>query len=119
MTADPPSCPCGGHELRTVAEIGDWIHGIPESPTVRDWAARSIIWTEGRCELPHDDLRSRIEIAGGITCEHALEAHAPADGVPHLINGIHRWAVAHELEITTIPVQVVYDRQESESAWAL
>ncbi|MBC6463344.1 ParB N-terminal domain-containing protein [Actinomadura sp. HBU206391] len=119
MTRDSESCPCGGHELRAVAEVGDWIHGIPGSPSVREWAARSATWTEGRCEVPREELRSRIKAAGGIACEYALEACASASGMPYLVNGVHRWAIANELKIMKVPVRMIYDTQDAASAWAL
>lgn len=104
------------HEQRTIAEIGDWIHGPPESTrTVRETAVRPDIWDKGHCELSHEELRQRIATATGIACAHALQATTLQSGTVHLDNGVHRWTVARELGIVSVPVKMV---NESEPAWA-
>lgn len=81
---------------------------------VRD-RARSGIWHDHRCVLNHDELVSLIRAAGGVNCDHALIARTLLAGGIELVDGIHRWAVAVEIGIDVVPVEMTV---ETESAWA-
>lgn len=109
---------CGCHEWRSVAKIGDWIHSLPGSRTVREASAAPDLWDEGRCELGHEELRARITLAGGIDCAHALNAYTLRTGAVHLGNGVHRWTVAVELGIPAVPVRMGYEPEVTPWAWA-
>lgn len=100
------------------AAIADWLHGNTDADLapVRAWAARADLWQPRHCLLGHDELASGIRMAGGIDCEHALEATVPVSGVIKLDDGVHRYAVAVELELATVPVRVSAE-VESPMAW--
>lgn len=55
--------------------------------------------------------------AGGITCEHALLATTYLDGHIGLNNGVHRWAVAVELGIEYVPVEMLYEQEPAWPRW--
>jgi len=52
-----------------------------------------------------------------ITCGHALDAIAPLSGEIALVNGLHRWAVADELGIGLVPVEMSTEGAGSPFAW--
>ena len=64
-----------------------------------------------------DDLRSARIIAAGHRIGHAyaLSAMTFTDGQISLDNGVHRWAVATELGIKRVPVEMNY--QSPKPAW--
>ncbi len=113
---------CGCHEWYDVAEIGDWLIGLggnlAEPVPVRQWATSARIWEPGRYEtFTHDELADLIIAAGHqILCAHALSATTYADGRIGLSNGVHRWAIADELGIARVPVDMV--RETIEPVWA-
>lgn len=114
----PQACANGcGHQLRTVEEIGDWIHTLEGKLTVREWSAKPEIWDEGHCGLSHAELRQRVELAGGIGCEHALRAITLPSRATHLSNGVHRWAIATELGVPAVPVEMRHQPVETPYAW--
>jgi hypothetical protein len=117
---EPQPCGCGTHELRDIAEIGEWTHGIlgarrSQPKTVRAITETEPIWE--RSELPRDELTARIAAAGGVSCEHALQATTLTDDSVDLANGVHRWAVCLELGITRVPVRMAYVPAEPAWGW--
>jgi hypothetical protein len=89
----------------------------PTSPKpVRDIVATESIWD--RSELSRDELTVRI-IAAGYCIGHAyaLSAMTFADGRISLDNGVHRWAIAVELRIKRVPVEMIYQSQEPTWEW--
>jgi hypothetical protein len=73
------------------------------------------IWRPGHCELTHEELTDRIQVAGGVACGYALDATMLLSGEIELTNGLHRWVVASELGIDVVPVKMRY---ETEPVWA-
>lgn len=66
----------------------------------------------------HDRLTALILAAGRrIGCDYALEARPLTDGRSELIDGVHRWAVAGELGITSVPVDMKPIMEEAPFAW--
>jgi hypothetical protein len=59
-------------------------------------------------------MTGRIRAAGGITCDYALDARTLLSGGVELADSRHRWAVADELGIGVVPVEM---RTETEPAW--
>ncbi len=55
-------------------------------------------------------------MTGGIDCEHALQATVPVTGVIKLDDGVHRYAVAVELQLAAIAVRMLAEA-ESLMAW--
>lgn len=114
------SCNC--HEWHDTAEIGGWLVGLGGSLArpvlVREWAATAGIWEPGHYErLNHDELTASIVAAGGqIDCTHAVSAITYTDQRIGLSNGVHRWAIASELGIKRMPVEMRYEAPEP--AWA-
>jgi hypothetical protein len=88
--------------------IGNWLvrPGICDPVLARIWSRSGCIWQDGRCRLGHEELTDLIRAAGGIGCEHALTARALLTGGVELVDGIHRWAVADELGIDVVPVEM-------------
>lgn len=116
----PLTCGCGTHELHDIAEIGEWTHGIlgarrSQPKTVRAIAETEPIWEWS--DLPRGELTTLIAAAGGVTCEHALQATTLADGSIDLGNGVHRWAVCAELGIKRVPVRMAHVSDEPAWAW--
>jgi hypothetical protein len=115
---DPEECDC--HEWFDLDEIGRWPHSLAggrasQPKSVRDIVATEAIWD--RSELPREELTARIIAAGHrIGYTHALSAMTFTDGRISLDNGVHRWSVAAELEISRLPVKMTY--QSPEPAWA-
>jgi hypothetical protein len=117
---------CDCHEWHEVSKIGDWTQGSGGGPLyarpAREIVATDDIWK--RSQTDHDSLVAGIRSAGGIKCEHALQATTYQDGHIGLNNGIHRWAVANELGIEWVPVEMYYEPPEAmlyevESQWTL
>jgi hypothetical protein len=110
---------CGCHGWYEVARIGDWTQGSGGgrlyARPVREIVATEDIWE--RSETDHDSLLTAIRAAGGIVCQHALEATTYLDGEIGLNNGVHRWAIADELDIYRVPVEMQYEREPAEPSW--
>ena len=118
---DPASRECDCHEWRDVDEIGEWPHSLAggrasQPKSVRDIVATEPIWDRG--ELPREELTARI-IAAGRRIDHAyaLSAMTFADGRISLDNGVHRWAVAVELGIKRVPVEMIFQPPEPGWEW--
>ena len=111
-----PMIKCNCHEWYDVAEIGDWTQGSGGEPRharpVRQIVAIDDIWK--RSDTDHETLLAGIRVAGGIACKCALMATSYIDGHIGLNNGVHRWAVAVELGIERVPVEMLH---EQESLW--
>ena len=72
--------------------------------------------TWDRSELPREELTTRIIAAGHLIGHHyALSAMTFTDGRISLDNGVHRRAVAAELGIKRVPVEMTC--QSPEPAW--
>ena len=110
---------CDCHEWHDVPKTGEWTQGSGGGPLharpVREIVGTDDIWS--RSESDHETLLTGIRAAGGITCEHALRATTYLDGHIGLNNGIHRWAIADELGITCVPVEMEYEQEESAWPW--
>ena len=117
----PASGECGCHEWHDVDEIGEWPHSLAggrasQPKSVRDIVATEAIWD--RSELSREDLTARIRAAGGrIDYTYALSAMTFADGRISLDNGVHRWAVAVELGIKRVPVEMIYESPVPAWGW--
>jgi hypothetical protein len=118
---DPISRECDCHEWRDADEISEWPHSLAggrasQPKSVRDIVATEPIWD--RSELPREELIARI-IAAGRRIDHAyaLNAMTFADGRISLDNGMHRWAVAVELGIKRVPVEMIYEPPEPTWGW--
>jgi hypothetical protein len=114
-----PECDC--HEWHDVDEIGEWPHSLAggrasHPKSVRDIVATEPIWN--RSELSHQELTARIIAAGRrIDHAHALSAMTFEDGRISLDNGVHRWAVAVELGIKRVPVEMTWVSPEPTWQW--
>lgn len=113
--------PCSCHEWHDVADIADWTQGSGGGPRharpVREIVATDDIWE--RSETDHATLTAGIREAGGITCGHALLATTYLDGHVGLNNGLHRWAVAAELGIKRVPVEMQRETEDAAPPWGL
>ena len=67
--------------------------------------------------MSHDEMVSLVRDAGGIVCEHALDATRLADGRVRLNNGLHRWVVAREIGVDLVPVEMSVEGPQSPFAW--
>jgi hypothetical protein len=109
---------CLCHEWYEVAKIGAWTQGSGGGPLrarpVREIVATDDIWE--RSETDRETLMAGIRAARGITCAYALLATTYLDGHIGLNNCVHRWAVAAELGIERVPVEMLHEEQES--VWA-
>lgn len=105
---------CACHKWHSITAIGEWIVHRAGRITVREWASRPIIWQPGQSELSREDLTAAIHAAGGIRCGYALHAMTRLWGDVELTNGVHRWAIAAELGIEAVPVQMIF---ETEPVW--
>ena len=119
--SDLASRECDCHEWHDVEEIGRWPHSLAGGRASRPKSVRDIVATEpiwDRSELPREELAARI-IAAGHRIDHAyaLSAMTFADGRISLDNGVHRWAVAVELWIKRVPVEMLYESPEPTWAW--
>ena len=120
MITDPPRrtvARCDCHEWHPVAAIGGWMvrRGGSVLVPVPDWVENGGIWRPGHCELTHEELTDRIQVAGGVGCGYALDATMLLSGEIELTNGLHRWVVASELGVDVVPVKMRY---ETEPVWA-
>jgi hypothetical protein len=112
---------CDCHEWHDVDEIGLWPHSLAggrasQPKSVRDIVATESIWD--RSELSREELTATIIAAGRcIGHAYALSAMTFADGRISLDNGVHRWAVAVELGIKRVPVEMIYQSQEPTWEW--
>lgn len=110
---------CGCHRWYGVAEIGEWTQGSGGGPLharpVREIVATDKIWE--RSETDRETLRGAIHAARGIVCEHALLATTYLDGHVGLNNGVHRWAVADELGIERVPVEMQHEHEPVWPSW--
>lgn len=94
-----------------VAEVGEWFHSLAgdrasDPKNVWEIVATEDIWA--RSELRREELTAAISMNGRrIGCAHALSAMAFLDGLISLDNGVHRWAVAVELGINCVPVDMI------------
>jgi hypothetical protein len=106
---------CDCHDWHDIREIGGLLVDRAGFKPVRGWASEADIWQLGNCELSREELFSLIRATGGIRCEPALQATTRLSGEIDLSNGVHCWAVAAELGIRAVPVQMIY---ETEPVWA-
>jgi hypothetical protein len=112
---------CDCHQWRDVDEIGEWPHSLAggrasQPKSVRDIVATEPIWDNS--ELTREELTARIITAGRrIDHAYALSAMTFADGRISLDNGVHRWAVAVELGIKRVPVDMIYESPEPAWGW--
>jgi hypothetical protein len=111
---------CDCHKWYEVADIGRWTQGSGGGPLharpVREIVATDNIWE--RSETDREALMAGVIAAGGIKCAHALHATTYLDGHIGLNNGVHRWAVAEELGIERVPVEMRYEQEPVWSPWA-
>jgi hypothetical protein len=98
-------------------EIGGWLHDGRNSPTARAVAARPDFW-DAR-ELSYEELTLRIRLAGGVKPEYALEARTLRSGEVPLVNGCHRWALADELGLESVPVMMEFEPELEDEPWPL
>jgi hypothetical protein len=112
-----PECDC--HKWYDTEEIGGWYDNLlgaraSQPKLVRDVVATEAIWD--RSEMSRDELTAAILKAGRrISHDYALGAWTLNDGRVSLNNGVHRWAIATELGIVRIPVEM--HTLPSVSAW--
>jgi hypothetical protein len=117
----PAQRECDCHEWHDVGEIGQWPHSLAggrasHPKSVRDIVATEPIWD--RSELSREELTQGIITAGHrIDHAYALSAMTFADGRISLDNGVHRWAVAVELGIKHVPVEMIYEPLELAGEW--
>jgi hypothetical protein len=90
-----------------VAGIGAWSHS---DATVAVVAARPDFWDYA--EIGRDDLLARVRAAGGIGPDHVLAAAVLLSGEVLLVDGCHRWAVARDLGLVTVPVEMFVQMSE-------
>lgn len=98
----------------SVSEVGGWRHAARDSCPAREVAERPDFWPG---ELSHDELLGRIRLAGGVSKEHALEARRLISGEVLLVHGCHRWAVAAELGMSSVPVRMDFEVAPEDEAW--
>ncbi len=98
-----------------VAEVGGWLHASRGSPSAREIAARPDFWPD---EFYREELTRRIRSAGGVQGEYALEARRLRNGEVLLLHGCHRWAVAHELGMPSVPVMMGFEVEPGHEAWS-
>lgn len=86
--------------------------------TVREPASwpRADFW-EG-AELSREELTRRIRSAGHIDRAYALVARTYRSGKILLVKGCHRWAVASELGISSVPVRMEFEGEPEHEQWA-
>ncbi len=98
-----------------VPEVGGWRHAGRDSPSACEVAARPDFWPG---KLSREELTRRIRLAGGVKREYALEARRLLSGEVLLIHGCHRWAVANELGMSSVPVQMDFEVEPENEAWS-
>jgi hypothetical protein len=98
-----------------VVKIGEWPHASQSCPPTREVAARPGFWAAG--ELSRDELTERIQLAGGVEREYALEARTLRSGEVLLVNGCHRWAAADELGVWSVPVRMEFEPEPEDEPW--
>jgi hypothetical protein len=98
-----------------VCEVGGWLHAAPDSPPAREVATRPDFWSTS--ELSHEELTRRIRSAGGVKRGYALEARTLRSGKVLLVHGCHRWAVANELGLPSVPVNMDHEVAPEHEAW--
>ena len=112
-----PMTECDCHEWYEVTKIGEWTQGSAGGPLharpIHEIVATDNIWE--RSETDHETLLAEVRESGGINCEYALLATTYLDGHIGLNNGVHRWAIASELGIERIPVEM--QNEQEEAAW--
>jgi hypothetical protein len=67
--------------------------------------------------LSREELTWCIRLAGGVKRDYALEARTLRSGEKLLVNGCHRWAVAHELGIQSVPVMMEFEPDPEDEVW--
>jgi hypothetical protein len=98
-----------------VPQVGAWLHPSWDSPPAREVAARPDFWNVGA--LSRDELTRLIQTAGGVEHNYALEARRLLSGEVLLIDGCHRWAVANELGMPSVPVKMSYEVEPENEVW--
>ncbi len=98
----------------TVSEVGGWRHAGRDSLPAREVAARPDFWPG---KLSREELTRRIRLAGGVKREYALEARRLLSGEVLLVHGCHRRAVANELGMSSVPVQMDLVVEPENEAW--
>lgn len=98
-----------------VQEAGGWLHAGPDSPPAREVAARPDFWSTS--ELSRETLTERIRSAGGVKAGYALEARRLRSGKVLLVDGCHRWAVANELGLLSVPAKMDHEVAPEDEAW--
>jgi hypothetical protein len=112
---------CDCHQWYDTEEIGGWYDNLlgaraSQPKLVRDVVATEAIWEQSA--KSHDELANAIVAAGRrIGHDYALNAWTLEDGRVSLNNGLHRWAVATELGISRVPVEMHTLRPEPAWAW--
>lgn len=110
---------CDCREWHEVAKIGKWTQGSGGGPRyarpVSEIVATDNIWE--RSETDHETLLAEVRAAGGIACKCALLATTYLDGHIGLNNGVHRWAVAREIGIDRVPVEMQIEREPVWPTW--
>jgi hypothetical protein len=104
-----------------VNEVGRWPHSLAGACASQPKSVRDIVATEpmwNRSKLSRAELTARIATRGGIGHVYSLTAMTFADGRVSLDNGVHRWAVANELGIKRVPVEVTFEPPEPAWAWS-
>jgi hypothetical protein len=98
-----------------VPEVGAWLHASLHSPPTREVASRPDFWSAGK--YSREELTRYIRLAGGVKRDYALEARTLRSGEILLVNGCHRWAVADELGIQSVPVMMEFEPEPEDEAW--
>ena len=99
----------------SVEQVGEWRHAGRDSPPARVVARQPDFWDVS--ELAHAELTKRIRRAGVVAQEYALEARRLLSGEVLLVHGCHRWAVAKELGILSVPVKMDLEAAPGDEAW--
>lgn len=106
-------CDHDNHEWHQVEDIGFWIHKQTGTETVAWHAALPDLWENRKEGYNYEAMREFIDRAGGIDCDPKLgyvpKAIRLLCGEIRLTNGVHRWVIARDLGMPTIPVLVTYE----------
>lgn len=73
--------------------------------------------TFGPASFRMTSCSGRIRLAGGVRVEHALEARRLISGEVLLVHGCHRWAVAAELGMSLVPVEMDFEVEAEDEVW--